>query len=119
MLTIRREFGEQGGVPDRIESSRYVLGDGSDLMSGIEDLHPLFGKQKQHVKVRVTWSESKLMTENQAIGEAEGFNARNDDGFHDLADDWEQTDWSIVAGICFCTFLCRVVMFADLQVVDR
>ena len=21
-----------------------------------------------------------------------------------LADDWEKADWSVVAGICFCTF---------------
>ena len=46
--TIGREFGEQGRVPDRIEGVRYVSGDGSDFMSGIEDLHPLLGKQKQH-----------------------------------------------------------------------
>ena len=25
-------------------------------------------------------------------------------GFHVLADDWEQAAWSVVAGICFCTF---------------
>ena len=42
--TIGREFGEHGRVPDRIESSRYVEGDGSDLTSDIEDLHPLLGK---------------------------------------------------------------------------
>ena len=46
---IGTEFGEQGRVPDRIESTRYVQGDGSDLMSGIEDLHLLLGKQKQHI----------------------------------------------------------------------
>ena len=45
--TVRREFGEQGGVPDHIESKRYIEGDGSDLMSGIENLHPLLGKQEQ------------------------------------------------------------------------
>ena len=33
--TIRREIGEQGGVPDRIESSWYVYGDGSDLIIDI------------------------------------------------------------------------------------
>ena len=43
--TIGREFGEQGRVPDGIESMRYAFGDGSDLMSSIEDLHPLLGKQ--------------------------------------------------------------------------
>ena len=74
-------------------------------MSGIEDLHLLLGKQKQHVKGRVTWSVSKLMIGNQAIGEEEGFNVGSDDGFNDLADYWEQADWSVVAGICFCTFV--------------
>ena len=72
--TIGREFGEQGWVPDHVKSTRYVKGDGSDFMSGIEDLHPLLGEQKQHVQGRVTWSESKLMIGNQAIGEEEGFN---------------------------------------------
>ena len=38
--TTGREFGEQGRVPDRIEGMQYVSGDGSDLMSSIEDLHP-------------------------------------------------------------------------------
>jgi len=42
-------------------------------MSGIEDLHPLMGEQKQHIQGRVTWSEYKLMIGNQAIGEEEGF----------------------------------------------
>ena len=88
-------------------------------MSGIEDLHPLLGEQKQHVQDRVTWSESKLMIGNQAIGEEKGFKVRSDDGFLDLADDWESADLSVVAGICFCTFLCRVVMFADFQADDR
>ena len=72
---IGREFGEQGRVPDRIEGMRFVFGDGSDFMSGIEDLHLLLGEQKQHIKGRVTWYESKLMIGNQAIGEEEGFNA--------------------------------------------
>ena len=48
-------------------------GDGSDLVSGIEDLHPLLGEQKQLIQGRATWSESKLMIGNQAIGEEEGF----------------------------------------------
>ena len=61
----------------------------------------------------MTRSESKLMIINQAIGEEERFNVRSNDGFHNLADDWEKADWSVVAGICFCTFLCRVVMFND------
>ena len=72
--TIGREFGEQGRVPDRIKSMRYVSGYGSDFMSGIEDLHPLLGEQKQHIQGRVTWSETKLINRNQAIGEEEGFN---------------------------------------------
>ena len=117
--TIGREFGEQGRVPDRIESTRYVWEDGSDLMSGIEDLHPLLVKQELQVQGRVTWSESKLMIGNQAFGDEEGFNVGSDDGFHNLADDWEKADWSVSAGICFCTFLCRVVMFADFQADGR
>ena len=32
-------------------------------MSGIEDLHPFLGGQKQHIQGRVTWSETKLMIE--------------------------------------------------------
>ena len=72
--TIGREFGEQGRVPDRVKSTRYVSGYGSDFMSGIEDLHPLLEEQKQHIQGRVTWSEAKLMIGNQAIGEEEGFN---------------------------------------------
>ena len=71
--TIVGEFSEQGREPDRIESTRYVFGDGSDFMSGIEDLHPLLGEQKLHIQGRVTWSETKLMIRNEAIGEEEGF----------------------------------------------
>ena len=71
---IGREFGEQGRVPDRVKSTRYVEGCGSDFMSGIEDFHPLLGEQKQHIQSRVTWSETKLMIRNQAIEEEEGFN---------------------------------------------
>ena len=37
-------------------------------MSGIEYLHPLLGEQKQHIQGRGTWSESKLMIGNLAIG---------------------------------------------------
>ena len=103
--TRGREFGEQGRVPDHIESTRYVEGDGSDFMSAIEDLHPVLGKQKQHFQGRVTWSKLKLMIRNQAVREEEGFDVGSDDGFHDLADDWEQADWSVVVGICFCTFI--------------
>jgi len=44
------------------------------------------------------------MVGNQAIGVEEGFNVSSDDGFHDIADYWEKADWSVVAGICFCTF---------------
>ena len=102
--TIGREFGEQGRMPDHIEGTRYVLGDGSDFMSGIEDFHLLLGDQKQHIQGRVTLSKSKLMIRNQAIREEEGFNAGSDDGFHHLADDWEKADWSVFAGICFSTF---------------
>ena len=72
--TIGREFGEQGRVPDSVKSTRYVYGYGSDFMSGIEDLHLLLGEQKQHIQGRVTWSETKLIIGNQAIGEEEGFN---------------------------------------------
>ena len=57
--TIGREFGEQRRVPDSVKSMRYVLGYGSDLMSGIDYLHPLLGEQKQHIQGRVTWSETK------------------------------------------------------------
>ena len=53
-------------------------------MSGIEDLHPLLGEQKQHIMRRVTWAESKLIG-NQAIGEEKGFHVRSDDQFHNLA----------------------------------
>ena len=72
--TIAREFIEHGRVPDHVKSTKYVKGYGSDFMTGIEDLHPLLGEQKQHIKVRVTSSETKLMIGNQAIGEEEGFN---------------------------------------------
>ena len=71
---LGREFGEQGRVPDHVESTQYVSGSGFDFMSGIVDLHPFLGEQKQHIQGRVTWSENKLMIRNQAIGEEEGFN---------------------------------------------
>ena len=93
--------------------------DMTDFMSGIEDLHQLLGEQKQHIQGRVSCSKSKLMIGNQAIGEEEGFYVKSDDRFHDLGDDWEKADWSVVAGICFCTFLCRAVMFADFQADGR
>ena len=93
-------------MPDRIKSTQFVEEDCFDFICGIEDLYPLLGEQKQHIQGRVTWSESKLM-----IGEEERFNVRSDDGFHNLAHDWEKADWSVVAGICFCTFLCRAVIF--------
>ena len=70
---IGGEFGEQGRVPDRVNSMLYVSGYGSDFMSSIEYLHPLLGEQKQHIQGRVTWSETKVMIGNQAIGEEEGF----------------------------------------------
>ena len=72
--TIGREFGEQGRVLDRVKSTRFVSGYGSDFLSGIEDFHPLLGEQKQHIQGRVTWSETKFMIRSQAIGEEEGFN---------------------------------------------
>ena len=72
--TIGREFVEQSRVPDHVKSTRYVEGYGSDFLSGIEDLYPLLGEQKQHIQGRLTWSETKLMIGNQAIGEEEGFN---------------------------------------------
>ena len=71
---IGKEFGEQGRMSDHFKSTRYVDGDGSDLKSGIEDLHPLLGEHKQHIQGRVSWSETKLMIGNQAIGEEEGVN---------------------------------------------
>ena len=43
------------------------------------------------------------MVGNQVIEEEEGFDVGSEDGFHDLADEWEPADWSVVAGICFCT----------------
>ena len=43
-------------------------------MSGIEDLRPLLGEQKQLIQGGENWSETKLMIGNQAIGEEEGFN---------------------------------------------
>ena len=67
--TIEREFGEQVRVPDHVKSTRYVSGYGSDFMSGIEDLRPLLGEQKQLIQGGVNWSETKLMIGNQAIGE--------------------------------------------------
>ena len=39
----------------------------------------------------MTWSESKLMIGNQTLGEEEGFNVGSDDGFLNLADEWENT----------------------------
>ena len=59
------------------------------------------------------------MDGNQVNGEEEGLDVRIDDGFHDLADDLEQADWSVVAGISFCTFLCEADMFADFQADGR
>ena len=49
--SIGRQFGEQGSMPDCIESSTYVQRDGPDLTSDIESLHPLLEQEKQHVKV--------------------------------------------------------------------
>ena len=59
------------------------------------------------------------MIGNQAIGEEEGFNVCRDDGFHKPADDWEKVDWSVVAGICFCTFLAeRQCLLISKQMAD-
>ena len=55
--TIGSELVEQGRVPDRIKSTRYVSGDGCDFMSGNEDFHPLLGEQKQQIQGSVTWYE--------------------------------------------------------------
>ena len=74
LVTIGREFGEQGRVPYRVKSMRYVSRYGSDFMSGIENLHPLLGEQKQHIQGRVTCAETKLMIGDQAIGEEEECN---------------------------------------------
>jgi len=103
--TTGREIGEQGRVPDPIESTWYVEGGGFDFMSDIEDVHPLLGEQKQYIQGRVTWPESKLIIiGNKAIREEERFNVWSDDGFHQLVDDWEKADRSVIAGICFCIF---------------
>ena len=102
-------------MPGHVKTTRYVLEYGCDFMFGIEYLHPLLGEQKQHIQDRVTWSESKWMIGNQAIGEEEGFDVWGDDGFHNLADYWEKADKSVVAVIFSCVFFCIVVMFADFQ----
>ena len=57
-----------------VSKARDMYRDMADLKSGIEDLLRLLGEQKQHIQGRVTWSETKLMIGNQAIGEEEGFN---------------------------------------------
>ena len=67
----RRKLGEQGRMPDCIKSMRYVSRDGPDLMSDIEDLHISLGEQKQHVKCRVIWSETKLVIGDEVMGETE------------------------------------------------
>ena len=42
---IGREFGEDGRMPDCIESTIYCMSrDGPDLMSDIADMHPLLGE---------------------------------------------------------------------------
>ena len=58
---IGRKFGEQGRMPDCIESSRYVKIDSPDVISEIGSLHPLLGEQRQHVQGRLTESQSKLV----------------------------------------------------------
>ena len=52
---IDREFGEQGRMPDCIQSLRYVQRDSPELMSDIDGLHPFFGELKQFVQCGVTW----------------------------------------------------------------
>ena len=52
-----------------VSKARDMPREMSDLMSGIEDLHPLLGKQEKQVQCGVTLSESKLIIRNQAIGE--------------------------------------------------
>ena len=89
-----------------VSKARDISKEMALISSGIEDLHQLLGEQKQHIQGRVTWSESKLMIGNQAIGEEGGFNLRSNDEFHsdDRVYDWEKANWSVVAGITFCTF---------------
>ena len=52
--SIGRQFGERGGMPDCIKTSRYVQRDGPHVMTDIEDLHPLLGEKKQHIQGGVT-----------------------------------------------------------------
>ena len=56
-----------------ISKARDMSRDMADFMSGIEDLHPLLGEQKQHIQGTVTWSETQLMIRIQAIGEEKEF----------------------------------------------
>ena len=72
--TIGREFGEQRRLQDCVRNTQHDSGCGSHFMSCIKDLHPLLREQKQHIQGGVTYSETKLMIRNQAIGEEEGFN---------------------------------------------
>ena len=83
-----REFGEQGRVPDHVKSTRYVQGYSSALISGIEDLDPLLGEQDQHIQDRVTWSETKLMIRNQAIGDE-----------IDIIDIIDHNTWNLILGL--------------------
>ena len=84
-------------------------------MSGIEDLHPWLGKQKQQVQGRVTWSESKLMIGNEAIGEEEGFNVGSVMSSMTLLMIGRRLIGLSLQGSVFAPFLCRTVMFADFQ----
>ena len=46
---IGREFGEQGGVPERIKSTRYGQRDDPNLMSDNEGLHSFWGITRSSV----------------------------------------------------------------------
>ena len=58
-------------------------------MSDIEGLHPLSGESKQHAQDGVTLPETKLVIQDEVVGEKEGFHINCDEGFHDLADEWK------------------------------
>ena len=58
---VGRQFGEQSGMPDCNESTRYAQRDGPDLLCDIEGLLQFLGEWNQHVQLGVTWSESKLV----------------------------------------------------------
>ena len=51
---IGREFGEQGGMPKCIESSRYVQRDGPNLVSDIEGV-PIHCWESRSSKSKIQW----------------------------------------------------------------